>query len=384
MPNESAESERLLLQRAIAASRNGITIARPDGDGLYPLIYANPAFYRLTGYAPEDIIGRDCKLLQGAANNQPALEVLRAALASGTEATVLLRNFRKDGVEFLNELTVSPVFNEDGKLSHYVGLQNDVTQRENDARSIAALNLALTQRGQELEHLNRGLRSFSAAASHDLRAPLSAIKGYSLLLKKAMNSGVAENRSAHYIARIDASVDLMNQLMDSLLQLARAAAVELKHGRCDLSAIARQVVDAERSAVPTIDAEVFIESDLFAQGDPSLLLSVLQNLLGNALKYSSKTPGARIHFGREVGGLARFFVRDNGAGFDMQKAEQLFNPFQRFHAQSDFPGTGVGLSTVRKIISRHGGLVSAESAPGQGAVFYFTIGAMPVPSAGNL
>jgi signal transduction histidine kinase len=122
---------------------------------------------------------------------------------------------------------------------------------------------------------------------------------------------------------------------------------------------------------------VHIEPGLLARGDPSLVHSVLENLVGNALKYSSRTPGATVHFGREPGdaGKARFFVRDNGAGFDMSKASTLFGAFQRFHSESEFPGTGVGLATVHRIVTRHGGVVSAESAPGKGAVFYFTLGA---------
>ncbi|MBA3594930.1 MAG: PAS domain-containing protein [Polaromonas sp.] len=372
--SESGLPEPLLLQRAIASSHNGITIGRVD-KGQIPLIYANPAFYRLTGYGPEDVIGKDCRLLQGTQTEQAGLTTLRAALRQGTQATVLLRNYRKDGSEFLNELTVSPVLNDSGALTHYVGVQNDVTARENAARAIAALNLSLAQRGEALQLANESLRSFSSSASHDLRAPLASIKGFCAALRKSVDAP-GDSRAEHFMTRIEVNAQRMEQLIEALMELARSTASELSTAPCDLSQMAREVVEALRSASPALEVAVQIEPDLSAEGDPALLRSVLQNLLGNALKYSSKTPDAKVHFGREPGacGEPRFFVRDNGAGFDMAGAGTLFGTFQRFHAEAEFPGTGVGLATVRRIVTRHGGVVSAESAPGQGAVFYFTLG----------
>ncbi|MEO8021360.1 ATP-binding protein [Polaromonas sp.] len=367
-------SERVLLHRAIAASRNGITIGRIE-TGKIPLIYANAAFYRLTGYTPDDIIGNDCRLLQGGMTDQPGLPPLRAALAKGVEATVLLRNFRKDGTEFWNELTMSPVLNDSGTPTHYVGIQQDVTKRENDARAIDALNQSLTQRGEDLELANESLRSFSFSASHDLRAPLASIKGFCATLRKSIDVPDG-SQPAHYMARIEANAERMEQLIEALLELARSTAGELTVRACDLSRMAQEVVDSSRATAPGQDAQVHIEPGLCAEGDPALLHSVLQNLIGNALKYSSKTPGATVWFGREedAGGKPRFFVRDNGAGFDMANAATLFGTFQRFHSEQEFPGTGVGLATVRRIVTRHGGVISAESAPGKGAVFYFTLG----------
>ncbi|MBH2020023.1 MAG: PAS domain-containing protein [Burkholderiales bacterium] len=372
--SESEHSERLLLQRAITSSKNGITIGRAL-NGQFPLIYANPAFYRLTGFAPGEVIGQDCRFLQQGHKEQPGLQTLRCALAQGAEATVLLRNFRKDGTEFWNELTVSPVLNESGALTHYVGIQHDVTERENGAQAITALNRALSLRGEELKQTNDSLRAFSSSASHDLRAPLASIKGFCTMLKKSADLP-QDSRSAHYLARIEANADRMGQLIEAMLALAQSTARALNVGLCDLSRMAREVIATSHTSSPELDAQVHIEPGLMAWGDPLLLHSVLQNLLGNALKYSSTTPGARVHFGREPGGVAdaRFFVRDNGAGFDMKNASRLFDAFQRFHSEDEFPGTGVGLATVHRIVTRHGGVVSAESAPGAGAVFYFSLG----------
>jgi len=372
--SETEQSQRTLLHRAFAAAQNGITIGRV-GNGEIPLIYANPAFYRLTGYGPEDVLGKDCRLLQGTLSAQPGLEVLRTALAQGSEATVLLRNYRKDGSEFWNELTVAPVLNDSGVLTHYVGIQNDVTERENDARAIGALNRALAQRGQELELANESLRTFAFSASHDLRSPLASIRGFNALLKKS--AALAEDsRAGHYMARIDANTRRMEELITGLLGLAKSTASEIGMERCDLSQMAGEVVETLRSLAPAQQVEIHIEPGLSAEGDPALLYSVLQNLIGNALKYSSKTEGARVHIGRECStGEPRFFVRDNGAGFDRAAASSLFGTFQRFHAEHEFPGTGVGLATVQRIIIRHGGRIDAESSPGRGAVFYFTLAA---------
>jgi len=371
--------EQVLLQRAIASSKNGVTIGRAS-HGKFPLIYANAAFYRLTGYAPEEVMGQNCRFLQNGESDQSGLHTLRAALAQGTDVTVLLRNYRKDGSAFWNELTVSPVLNESQVLTHYIGIQNDVTERENNARAIATLNLALTLRGEELALANESLRSFSSSASHDLRAPLSSIKGFCAALKKSADFP-QDSRSAHYLARIEANTHRMKELIESLLALAQSTATPLRLAPCDLSLMAQEVIDSFHAASTGLAAQVSIEPGLVAWGDPSLLRLVLQNLLGNALKYSSRTPHARVHFGRAPGSgdTARFFVRDNGAGFDLHNAGTLFSPFQRFHSETEFPGNGVGLATVHRIVARHGGTVSAESAPGEGAVFYFSLGPHGAP-----
>lgn len=365
--------ERALLQRAIASSKNGITIGRASR-GKFPLIYANAAFYDMTGYGPEQVIGENCNFLQNGESDQPGRHTLRAAMAQGTDATVLLRNYRKDGSAFWNEVTVSPVFNEDRVLTHYIGIQSDVTEREKNAQAIASLNMALTQRGEELALANESLRSFSSSASHDLRAPLASINGFCAALKKSANFA-GDSRSAHYLARIEANTQRMKELVESLLTLAQSTANPLQLAFCDLSFMAQEVIDTFEAASSELSAQVFIEPGLTAWGDPSLLRLVLQNLLGNALKYSSRTPHARVYFGRapDTEGTTRFFVRDNGAGFDMHNAPALFSPFQRFHAETDYPGNGVGLATVHRIVARHGGTVSAESAPGEGAVFYFSL-----------
>jgi len=256
-----------------------------------------------------------------------------------------------------------------------VGLQQDVTQREADSKAIANLNVEISRKSEALAISNEALRLFSSSVAHDLRAPLSSIKGFCGLLRKTIVDP-QHSKADHYMARIEANGARMELLISAMLKPAHATSSPIAVLACDLSLMAREVVDEFQFTDPESKVEVHIEPGLHVFGDPPLMRSVLQNLIGNALKYSSKTPGANVHFGCDTDSEAkpRFFVRDNGAGFDMKSATTLFGTFQRFHSETDYAGTGVGLATVRQIVTRHGGVVSAESAPGKGAVFYFTVG----------
>ena len=179
----------------------------------------------------------------------------------------------------------------------------------------------------------------------------------------------------HYLARIQAGVGQMGQLIEDLLSLAQVSRMQLRTESVDLSALARGILEGWRERQPGRRVTVHIENDLHAQGDGRLFKVVMENLLGNAWKFTSQQAQAQISVGQtpDAAGLPVFFVRDNGAGFDMAYADKLFNPFQRLHATSDFPGTGVGLATVSRVISRHGGRVWADAAPGRGATFFFTL-----------
>ncbi|MBX3172609.1 MAG: GAF domain-containing protein [Candidatus Eremiobacteraeota bacterium] len=225
----------------------------------------------------------------------------------------------------------------------------------------AELERRVEERTRDLEEANRSLESFSYTVSHDLRAPLRAIDGFSSMLEPGP-----------YKDRIQQAGQRMSSLIENLLDLARYARAEVQRRQVDLSALAAQIAGR-------LNAAIHIEKEMKDECDRELLSVALENLLSNACKYSSKQPEPRIEFSR----LSRdsqtvYFVRDNGAGFDMQRAEKLFTPFQRLHTQSEFPGTGVGLATVHKIITRHGGSIWAESAVGQGTTFYFTLSTPPV------
>lgn len=249
---------------------------------------------------------------------------------------------------------------QDGKVVRIVGALQDITE-------IKAAENTLRLSNQELE-------TFSYTVSHDLRSPLNTIHGFSRLLGAALGANPDE-KVQHYLSRIQAGAMQMGQLIEGLLSLSQMSRVQLRGEPVDLSMLARHILDACQAFEPERQVTFHIESGLTAHGDERLLRVVLENLLGNAWKFSSRQAQAEISFGQitDVSGLPVFFVRDNGAGFAMAYADKLFEPFQRLHGVSEFPGAGIGLATVSRVIGRHGGRIWAESAPGKGASFFFTL-----------
>lgn len=225
---------------------------------------------------------------------------------------------------------------------------------------------------ENLMAANQELDAFSATVSHDLRSPLNIVAGYTQILQDEY-ANVLDDEALQYLDRILKSAFSMSKLIDDLLQFSRSARTEIKSEFVDLSQMAKDIVMEINEREPAHKAVFNIQDGLIARVDPNLINVVLVNLLGNALKYSGKTENPVIIFDKTDSGRETvFFVKDNGAGFDMTKADKLFNPFQRFHTSQEFAGTGVGLATVRRIIERHGGRIWAESEPGKGATFFFS------------
>ena len=235
------------------------------------------------------------------------------------------------------------------------------------------LEQRVQERTQELRAANAELEAFSYSVSHDLRAPLRAIDGFSqLVLSRYADRLDAEGR--HALERVRAGSDRIGVLIDSMLELSRPGRRPLEFRDVDLSALAAEVVEELRAGEPERHVEVLIEPNVSAVGDKELLRIALQNLLGNAFKFTSPKPHASVQFGRtEHAGHTAIFVRDNGVGFDINDADKLFRPFERLHPESEFSGTGIGLATVQRVIARHGGRVSAQGAIGDGATFYLTL-----------
>jgi len=232
----------------------------------------------------------------------------------------------------------------------------------------------LQRRSVELEAVNKELDAFSHSVSHDLRAPLRAIDGWSLVLLEDYGCQLDE-QGRTYLSRVRTETQRMGALVDDLLQLSRMSRTEMCRQPVDMSGIARTLAARLRETAPERTVEFIIQPDLIAQGDAPLLEVALENLLSNAFKFTSNCTQARIEFGRTDGsGTDAFFIRDNGAGFDMAYANKLFGAFQRMHKTSDFPGTGIGLTIVQRIVHRHGGRVWAEAAVDRGAMFYFSLG----------
>jgi light-regulated signal transduction histidine kinase (bacteriophytochrome) len=228
--------------------------------------------------------------------------------------------------------------------------------------------------GRRLQQAEKELDTLSYAVSHDLRAPLRSIEGFSQALLEDY-AGRLDAQGQDYLQRVCAASKRMGQLLDGLLALSRAARAEMHPEPVDLSAVARQVAASLQREQPEREVEFVIGDGLVAQGDAQLLRSVLEHLLGNAWKFTARHVRARIEFGVSAQeGPRAFFVRDDGAGFDAAAAHKLFRAFQRLHAADEFPGIGIGLAIVQRIVHRHGGQVWAEGAVEQGAVFHFSLG----------
>ncbi len=236
------------------------------------------------------------------------------------------------------------------------------------------LNKELEEKAAELAVANRELESFSYSVSHDLRAPLRAITGFSQLLMES-HSAQLDDSGKSYLQRIFNAGQRMGELIDDLLSLARVTRVELQRKTVDLGGVVREVCSGLVAANPSPVVELTIAAPVWVDGDPRLLKVVLENLLNNAWKFTQRIVHPKIEFGvTTVDGRRNFFVRDNGAGFDPTQVERLFTAFQRLHDAKEFPGTGIGLAIVHRVISRHGGRAWAESGTGGGATFYFTVG----------
>ncbi len=245
-----------------------------------------------------------------------------------------------------------------------------------DAELVASHTLLehrVRERTVELEAANRELEAFSYSVSHDLRAPLRAMDGFS----KAVQEGYAERldeRGRDYLQRVRAASQRMGQLIDDMLRLSRITRSELRRSDIDVSALARELIAEFRQRDPARTVDVTIEPEMIVRADPELMRVVLDNLLGNAWKFTNRCRQAHIFFGcRYQDGETVYYVRDNGAGFDMTYAGKLFGAFQRLHGREEFEGTGIGLATVQRIVHRHGGRVWAEAETGRGAAFYFTL-----------
>ena len=252
-------------------------------------------------------------------------------------------------------------------------IAEDVSDKLADERHIRELNATLERHKSELEATNRELESFSYSVSHDLRAPLRAIDGFSLMLLEDYESQL-DAEARRYLTTIRAGIRRMGQLIDDLLAFARIGRQPLKSASVDMTELARRAAADALREIQGPAPRLLVEQLPSAHGDASLLEQVWLNLIGNAVKYSSKVAASMIEVRASTEGAEVVYsVTDNGAGFDMQFSHKLFKVFQRLHGEEEFPGTGVGLAIVQRIVTRHGGRVWAKSAPGRGATFYFTV-----------
>ena len=358
----AASEERF---RALAeTATDAIVSADAHGD----ITYLNPAAERLFGLEAKGVAGRPITVLMPErfheAHRRGLERFLRTGEARVIGRTVELEGRSADGREFPVELSLATW--KEGDQRAFTAVLRDITRRkqaEEDLRRNAA----------ELAAANAELDAFSYSVSHDLRAPLRSIDGFSQALLEDCADRLDETGRSH-LGRVRAAAQRMAALIDDLLELARVSRSEMRRESVDLGAVARTILDELHRCDPERKVEVVIGEDLVAEGDPRLLHVALENLLGNAWKYTRPKEQACVELTREaLDGAAVFRVRDNGVGFDMRYAENLFAPFQRLHRVDEFEGTGIGLATVRRIVRRHGGRIWAEAEVGRGAAFYFTL-----------
>ena len=358
--------------------RRNELVLQAAGEGIYGIdhdgrcVFVNSAAARLIGRRSSELIDQPHHQIfhhsraDGTpypAEQSPILATIWSGQSSRVDDEVF---WRKDGSSFPVSYVSTPMRERNGAISGAVVVFRDLTDLR---RTQAELSNAVV----ELRAANRELEAFSYSVSHDLRAPLRAIDGFSQALVEDYGSQL-DDGARGYLDRIRAASQRMGDLINDLLNLSRITRSKLERSDIDMARLAEEIVKELRDGQPEREVTVQIEPDLSTNADPRLVRVLLANLLGNAWKFTAKRRSARIDFGAEVeDGVRWYFVRDNGAGFSMEYADKLFKPFQRLHAAAEFDGTGIGLATVKRIVSRHGGKIWAEAESDSGATFYFTL-----------
>ncbi len=386
-------SERKQAEMALTKSEKGLKEAQRlgrlgswDWDAITDTITWSKEYYRIYGfdptqhppgyedhlkaYTPESAARLDAAVKENMESGKPYVLDLELARTDGTQRWVTARSETKR--------------DSNGNVVGLRGTAQDITERKLGEEEIRKLNQELEsrviERTAQLEAVNKELEAFSFSVSHDLRAPLRSIDGFSHALLEDYHDEIDEE-GKNYLQRIRSAAQRMAQLIDDLLSLSRIGRSEINIQQVDLSKIVQQIADDLHANEPDRKVNFIIQKSIIVQGDSHLLRIVLENLIGNAWKFTSKHPTARIEFGvKPQKEISVYFVRDDGAGFDMRYTQKLFGAFQRLHTISEFPGTGIGLATVQRIIHRHGGKVWAEgkeenliAGKAGGATFYFTI-----------
>jgi len=370
---EGLIKERLLMAAIVESSEDAIIAETLDGI----VTSWNGAAEKLLGYSASEIVGRSLLDLVVAGEREDEEKILQA-IANGQSIRHLdTVRIRKDGHAVDVSVSISPVLDKRGRIIGASKIVRDISDKKRAEAKITELNSSLerqvVERTAELAGANQELEAFAYAVSHDLRAPLRAMSGFARILEEDYAEKL-EPDARECIEHISKASHNMGQLIEGLLVLSRVTRGELVREPVKLQTMIEEIrAELERNT-PDRSVEWQIEDNLTVRGDPRLLVSVMRNLLENAWKYTAHTekPVIRI-FGENQGGRNFICVADNGAGFDMAYAQQLFQPFRRLHRQEEFTGLGIGLATVLRIIHRHGGTIEAEAKPGEGAKFRFNL-----------
>lgn len=364
------EQSLLLYRKIFEHSPTGIGVLDLAGNYLEQ----NPSHAALIGYGSDELQDRSPVVHLGIGGFTEVFD----ALSKGDSYQGELLSTRKDGKQVPIELSAFIVRDEDRQPLCIVGMKHDISARREAERQSRELHHALEerviQRTAELQHAKDELESFCYSVSHDLRTPLRGITGAAMMLLEDYSDKLDDDGKYH-LRRLSAASGRMAQLIDDLLQYSRLGRKEPSRERIDLLALAEKSMEELRRRKAGCDLTAELRAVPEVSADPQLMELVLHNLLENACKFTQGRPSARVEFGsEEVDGTTAFYVRDNGVGFDPQYMGKLFRPFERLHSESQFPGTGIGLANVKRIIERHGGRIWCDAAVDQGATFWFTIG----------
>ena len=373
---ESEERLRVLFDHAPV----GIEVMALSGD----LVRVNPRFCRITGYTADELLSRRVQDITHPDDLDADLANLQRLRSGEIDSfSIEKRDLRKDGGVIWVEANRILVRDKDGSPLLLVGTLRDITaQREAEAevRTLTAeLEARVQERTADLERSNKNLQAFTYSVAHDLRTPLRGLSGFSEMLVEDYGDRLDETGRG-YARRIQAS-ERMGAIIDDLLSLARVSRARIRLRPVDLSAEVAAIADGLQSREPGRRVRFTIQGGVRVTADRTLIRAVLQNLMDNAWKFTSRRDDASIEFGMTQTTDTRIccFVRDNGAGFDPAYVHKLFQPFQRLHPVSEFPGNGIGLASVQRIIERHGGSSWAQGAEDVGATFYFTLDAQDTP-----
>jgi PAS domain S-box-containing protein len=374
-------TERKVAEEALRESEAKFrTVAETASDAIITIdensniLFVNPAAEKIFGYATEEMLGQPLPMLMPSRFQKSHREGVGRFIRTGERNISWKSVLHKQGHEIPLELSFAE-YSKEG-LRFITSIIRDITERQKAENEIRQLNENLeqrvAQRTLELEAVNNELEAFSYSVSHDLRAPLRAIDGFSLALLEDYGDKF-DPTGQNYLERVRAGSQRMANLIDDMLTLSRITRSEIDRKSVDLSKLASEVTERLHESRPDRAVSFNIQPGITAVGDERLLRIALENLLGNAWKFTSKCESAEISFGENGSGKTEFFVSDNGAGFDMAYADKLFGAFQRLHSTNEFEGTGIGLATVQRIIHRLGGEIRAESKVGEGASFFFTL-----------
>jgi PAS domain S-box-containing protein len=361
------ESE-LKFNTAFHASPVAICIGRVKD---WHLIEVNDSFLRMTGFTHDELIDHQVDTV--------GFSISAAEIQKIVSRLMTIKKIYNEEFSFTNKrgeirkcLVSVEVIDINGETCVLL-VATDITERQQAENKLRQAMSDLEHSTAQLKATNKELESFSYSVSHDLRSPLRSINGFSQALLEDYATKL-DDTGKNYLNRVRNASQKMGELIDGLLRLSRLTRSEMHGEKVDLSVLAKDIIDRLKETNPKRQVKFVLGDDLLTNGDPQMIRVLLENLLGNAWNFTAKTRNAEIELGKQVNGNQKtFFIRDNGAGFDMAFKDRLFGAFQRLHDVTEFPGTGIGLATVQRIINRHGGTISAEGKLGKGATFYFNL-----------